>query len=174
MQNLARNPDCRDDRVEDDLHVRRTDRLDALVAAFTAAEYVVDAPDDAIVIRVGETTPELDRLLDEKPWAVITAHNPDGRACSAVSNSAAQALLEQSLQRTRPSTLLEVCNRDPAGLWPDEPACLFTPQDLHQADRLAQRFGQRAIVTGFPGDAARLRIYGVSSDAPCTVPGTAP
>ena len=182
MLNLARTPDhpddslhdyrgnCGDNRYED----RPDGRLEALVAAFTAAEYIVDAPEAAIVIRVGEKNPGLDRLLGERPWAVITAHNPDGRACSAESNSAAQRVLEQDLRRSRPSTLLPVCNRDPAGNWPDEPAWLFTPRTIEQADRLAQRFGQRAILAGFPGAAAQLRIYGASHDAPGTAPGTAP
>lgn len=158
MQNLARIPD----------------HIDALVAAFRAAEYIVDAPDDAIVIRVGETTAALDRALDKRPWAVITAHNPDGQPCTAQANAAAQRSLAVSLHALRPATLLNVCNRDPAGLWPDEPAFLFTPRDISEADSLARRFGQRAVLTGNAGGPAQLRIYGESDDTPAMIPAVAP
>lgn len=144
MQNLARNQD----------------RIDALTAAFAAAEYVVDAKDESVVIRIGETTPALDRLLDGRPWAVITAHNPDGRRCPDATNAAAQKALEQSLQGLRPAVLLAATNRDPDRRWPDEPAWLFTPDSISRADRLAHRFGQRAIVAGLPEGPATLRVYG--------------
>lgn len=149
---------------------RTSDRIDALVAAFKATEYVVDAPGGNIVIRVGETTPALDSLLDGSPWVVITAHNPDGRPCAAETNDAAQRSLEGSLRKLQPAVLLNVCNRDPAGLWPDEPAWLFTPGSIRRVDPLARRFGQRAVLTGRPGLPAKLRIYGESNDAPGTTP----
>jgi len=149
------------------------DRIDALIAAFTAAEYIVDAPDDRIVIRVGETSPALDRLLGERPWAVITAHNPDGRLCSAKTNATAQRSLEESLRDLQPVALLSVSNRDPEGRWPEEPAWLFTLQSLSQADRLARRFGQRATLTGLPGAPAQLRIYGDWRDTSGTASGAA-
>lgn len=155
MQNLARSPD----------------RIDAKLAAFAAAEYVVEAENEVIVIRVDEPTPDLDRLLDGRPWAVITAHNPDGRLRDADENAAAQRSLDERLRKLRPDVTMNACNRDPAGRWPDEPARLFTPESFDQADRLAARFGQRAIVTGLPGAPARLRIYAESPDAPGTAPG---
>ena len=149
---------------------RTSDRIDALVAAFAAAEYVVEAPDGPIVIRVGETTPALDRLLDDAQWAVITAHNPDGRPCDAETNAAAQRSLEECLRELQPAVLLNVCNHDPADLWPDEPAWLFTPQSIGQGDSLARRFGQRAVLTGRPGLPTELRIYGESNNASGTTP----
>jgi len=157
MQNLARTPD----------------RIDALVAAFTAAEYAVDGPDNTIVIRVGEATPVLDQLLNDSPWAVITAHNPDGRLCAAGTNATAQRSLEESLRELQPAVLLSVSNRDPEGRWPDEPAWLFTLQSLSQADRLARRFGQRAILSGLPGAPAQLRMYDDRRGVSGTAPGTA-
>lgn len=146
------------------------DRIDALVAAFKAAEYVVDGPGATIVIRVGEPTTALDRLLDDRPWAVITAHNPDGRPRAAEANAAAERSLGERLRKLRPAVLLPGCNRDPSGLWPDEPAWLFTPRSLRQVDALARRFDQRAVVAGRPGSPAELRIYGELHDAPETAP----
>lgn len=149
---------------------RTSDRIDALVAAFAATDYVVDAANGPFVIRVGETATALDDQLDNRPWAVITAHNPDGRRCPAGANAAAQRSLEACLRESRPAMLLKVCNRDPAGLWPDEPAWLFTPRSIGQVDSLARRFGQRAVLTGRPGSPAELRIYGESNDASGTTP----
>ena len=83
MQNLARS----------------SDRIDAMVAAFKAAEYVVDTKSGAIVIRVGETNPALDSLLDDRLWAVITACNPDGRLRDAEKNAAAQTALKKACAR---------------------------------------------------------------------------
>lgn len=154
MQNLASTPDP----------------TDALAAAFAAAEYLVRSNDDRIVIRIGAETPALDSRLDGRSWALITAHNPDGRRCSDDRNERAQRTLEQCLRELRPAELLEACNRDPAGHWPDEPAWLFTPESISQADRLARRFGQRAIVVGDAGKAAALRIYRDLASAPTGTP----
>jgi len=135
------------------------DRADALAEAFTATEYVVETSGAEIRIRIGQTTPALDSLLQDRPWAVITAYNPDGVRRPAVENTAAQSALEQCLHLLRPARLLKVCNRDPAGNWPEEPAWLFTPDHIRQADRLARRFDQRAVVAGHPGGPATLRMY---------------
>ena len=149
---------------------RTADPSDVMIAAFKAAEYVVDTKSGVIMIRVGETTPALDNLLDDRPWAVITACNPDGRLRDAERNAADQTSLEKSLRELRPAVVLTVCNRDPAGLWPDEPAWLFTPRDIAQADRLARQFGQRAILTGDPGAPAQLRLYRGRNDDSGTAP----
>jgi len=140
-------------------NVDTPDRLDALIAAFAAAEYVVDAGPEPIFVRPGRATPALDRLLDGRQWAIITAHNPDGRMQSGRHNAAAHRRLEQYLHRLAPAARLPACNRDPAGDWPDEPGWLLTPNDIAQADRAARRFGQRAIVTGGAGRRAALRVY---------------
>lgn len=146
------------------------DRTNSLLEAFAATEYVVETSGEEITIRVGQTTPSLDSLLQGRPWAVVTAYNPDGVRHPGAANAAAQRALEQCLQQLRPAQLLEVCNRDPVGNWPDEPAWLFTPDDIRHADRLARRFGQRAIVTGQAGEPAALRIYGHAHDVPRTAP----
>lgn len=139
------------------------DRIDELSKAFMATEYRVETGAETVTVRIGESAPALDRLLSERlngrSWAIITAHNPDGRVQPADRNAAAHLELEQHLRTISPSLMLEVCNRDPSGRWPDEPAWLFEFEDISRADRLAHRFGQRAIVTGRPGRPAALRIY---------------
>lgn len=146
------------------------DEIESLTEAFAAAEYVVEANCGFITIRVGVATPALDRHLDGRSWALITAYNPDGRLCAAEANAAAQRSLERSVRALQPAVILKACNRDPSGRWPDEPAWLFTPKRMCVADRLAQRFGQRAIVVGAPGAPARLRMYGRLHDAPGSAP----
>lgn len=136
------------------------ERLDALIAAFTAAEYLVETEAGPIAFRLGRTTPALDRVLHGRRWAVITAHNPDGRLQSRRHNAAAHGRLRQALERLAPATCVPACNRDPAGDWPDEPGWLFTPAEITEVDRLARRFGQRATVAGGAGRPAELRVYG--------------
>jgi len=135
-------------------------RLDALIAAFAAAHYLVYTDKTPVRLHLGRPTQALDRLLDGRQWALITAHNPDGRQQSSARNRVAHARLGQSLDRIGPAVRVPTCNRDPDGQWPDEPGWLFTPDSMACADRLARRFGQRAIVTGGSGKASQLRVYG--------------
>ncbi|HKL52070.1 MAG TPA: DUF3293 domain-containing protein [Wenzhouxiangellaceae bacterium] len=146
---------------------------DPLVAAFAAAEYVAHADGEDIVIRIGQSAPVLDRALDGRCWAVITAHNPGGVRHALDDNAAAQRTLEKCLRELRPTRMLAVDNRDPSGQWPDEPAWLFTFDDISVPDGLARRFGQRAIVTGHPGGPAILRLYRDSRDAPRSITAVA-
>lgn len=131
----------------------------SLAAAFAAAEYVVEAEPAPIVIRIGDCAPPLDRLLNGHDWAIVTAHNAGGVRRPANRNDAAHRLLTQALGKLAPRFLVPACNRDPRGRWPDEPGWLFTPESLGQADRLARRFEQQAIVVGRPGQPAELRWY---------------
>ena len=138
--------------------------LDALIAAFAAAEYLVEVGPKPIAVELGHPTTALDRILDGRAWAIVTAYNPDGRRQSNRRNETAHASLEACLDRIAPTARLPARNRDRAARWPDEPGWLFTPDDVTQADRLARRFGQRAIVAGGAGQRSELRIY----DASCT------
>lgn len=147
MQNLANAPE----------------RFDALIAAFAAAEYRVDTGAASLTVELGRPSPALDRSLDGRPWAIITAHNPDGRLQSRARNAAAHLQLGQCLNRITPAVCMPACNRDPSGKWPDEPGWLFTPDTMADADRLARRFGQRAIVAGGDGQPAELRIHDAGS-----------
>ncbi|MBS3743386.1 MAG: DUF3293 domain-containing protein [Wenzhouxiangellaceae bacterium] len=147
MQNLANAPEP----------------SDPLIAAFAAAEYRVDTGATSLTVELGSPSPALDRLLDGRPWAIITAHNPDGRLQSKARNAAAHLQLDQCLGRVKAAVCLPACNRDRSGKWPDEPGWLFTPNSMADADRLARRFGQRAIVTGGDGQRAELRVYDTGS-----------
>lgn len=131
-----------------------------LAAAFANAEYVVDIGPATVVVRIGELAPALERATGERPWAIVTAHNPGGVRQPADRNASAHRRLRRHLRELAPGLLLPACNRDPAGRWPDEPGWLFTPESIDQADRLARRFGQCAIVAGRPGQPAGLRMYG--------------
>jgi len=143
MHNLTRDPD----------------RLEALASAFVETDYLVEAPAGTISVRIGATAPLLDRQLAGRPWAIITAHNPDGCRRSRHHNAAAHAKLQRELTGMKPDVVLPACNRDRAGQWPDEVGWLFTPASMAQTDALARKYGQRAIVTGTAGRKAMLRIY---------------
>lgn len=144
MQNLTKSPQC----------------VNSLAMAFAATDYLVRAEPEPITIRVGVASRALDRVLDGRCWAIITAHNPDGVRRSDRRNAEAHKRLERDLHAIAPAIVLPARNRDPAGQWPDEPGWLFTPESFAQADGLARRFGQRALVTGKPGQPAELRMYG--------------
>jgi hypothetical protein len=141
------------------------DRLDALISAFAGAEYLVDAEPMPIKLHLGRLAPRLNRLLEGRDWAIVTAHNPDGRLQSDQCNAAADERLKKCLNELAPAACLPARNRDPSGQWPDEPGWLFTPEDFTQADRLARRFGQRAIVAGGASEPAALRIYAANCTA---------
>lgn len=153
MQNLANHPE----------------RIDELLDAFATAEYVLPTLDENITIRIGESVPALYRMLGNSPWAVITAHNPDGIHCPARENDAAQRALEKCLRDLHPAVMQKVVNLDPKGLWPDEPAWLFAHDDIFEVDALARRFGQRAVVTGRAGGPAALRVYADLRDANASI-----
>jgi hypothetical protein len=118
----------------------------SLAAAYRAAEYVVDAPDGPIVLRVGVASAPLAalmRALRVDTAALLTAHNPWSRPTGAHANAAAQAALEAELS-ARGVAQLPAENRDPRRAWPPEASVLALGLRAGPADALARRFGQNA------------------------------
>jgi hypothetical protein len=129
-----------------------------LAAAFAAADYLVEAGDATLCVRIGRPQPELDRRVAEPNWAIVTAYNPGATPASARANRESDALLFRRLQALRPSALLRCRNRDPKHQWPDEPGWLFAPASAHRAIGIAREFAQLAVVLGRAGHAAMLRF----------------
>lgn len=130
-----------------------------LLRAFSATDYRVRVDGREFVVRPGRRHAQLDAALGDRPWAILTAHNPGARRVDEAGNRARHQRLLDTLAQRRLEAHPGV-NRDPAGGWPDEPSVLIVDPGLEELDALAELFGQAAAVTGRSGDMARLRFYG--------------
>lgn len=138
-----------------------------LLQAFSATDYRVRVAGGDHVVRPGRRHPALDDAVAGRPWAVITAFNPNARQLDDADNAARHRRLLAAVDRLGLEAYPAV-NRDPRGDWPDETALLIVDAGLDVLDALAAEFGQAAIVTAGTGRAARLRLYG--SRWPLTLP----
>jgi hypothetical protein len=138
---------------------------EALLRAFTNAEYRVVLGGETMSLRPGRAQPDLDAALGERTWAILTACNPGGERDSGEANHERQRRLHDIVAESGWPAHAGV-NRDPDGEWPDEPSMLIVDAPMRELDALAGRFGQAAILAGAPGQPARLRLYGGGWPAP--------
>lgn len=127
-----------------------------LDAAYRATSYTAETPFGQLVLRIGSTNAELDRLLEVSgvtSWAYITAHNPASRPASDIENATRQnelrALVEQAGHLFY----------EGAGIgegWLPETSLLILGMKESEAALLGRRFRQLAIVVGERGNPARL------------------
>lgn len=126
-----------------------------LLQAFLETEYMILPGADSIPVRIGNRHPELDNLLGDRPWAIVTACNPGAVASEPEANEQAhQQLLAAIADAGR--DFLPACNRDPGHDWPDEPSLLIINAEFDWLIAVADRLGQLALVAGRPGQAAEL------------------
>ena len=130
------------------------ERLDA---AYRATSYVVDGPDGAFALRVGETSLQLDELLTrygKRHWAFVTACNPGSVPLSADENRGrAEELTRVVSEAGYPfRTGRGVGDGD----WLPEESLLVLGIAAEDAAALGRRFGQNAILLGEAGGPARL------------------
>lgn len=132
-----------------------------LLQAFAATEYRVRVAGRKHVLHPGQRHASLDAALGNRAWAVVTAFNPQARRVDEAGNRRRQqqllAVLADGGWEVHPAV-----NRDPDGAWPDEIAVLIVEIGMGDLDKLAREFDQAAVVTGRPGEPARLRLYGES------------
>lgn len=122
---------------------------DALLAAYRRTRFCADTAQGRLVIRVGETCPELDGLLRATGcarWAYITAFNPGSVRRSDDQNYARRELEDTVRRLGHPMFPGEGIGDD--GVWPPEPSILVLGIEREAAVQLGRRFGQRAIVCG--------------------------
>lgn len=132
-----------------------------LLQAFAATEYRVRIAGGEHVLHPGRRHASLDAALGNRAWAVVTAFNPQARRLDEAGNRRRQQELLAALAHTGQETHPAV-NRDPEAAWPDEIAVLIVEIGMADLDKLAREFDQAAVVTGRPGEPARLRLYGES------------
>lgn len=133
---------------------------DALLEAFRAAAYHVNL--DTVswaTIRVDLPLPaDLVALVGARPWAFITAWNPQARRRPPAENLAAQSDLLAALE-AQPGTLVRPAIGVGSSGW-IEPSLFAVGPDIATLDRLARTHGQLAYVHGEDGSAALLRVLG--------------
>ncbi len=123
-----------------------------LIGAYENALYALDA---GLVLRIGEHSAALERLLESRgvqSAAFVTAANPHGVPRSRAVNEAAMAALTAALEW--PHVPGE--GRDPQGRWSAEPSALVLGISRSEAEALGRRLEQNAIVFVEKGAAPEL------------------
>jgi hypothetical protein len=129
-----------------------------LRAAYTSTSYCVEISGQEINLRVGEKNREFDAILRSRnvsKWAFITAFNPRSTRLSVKENEERDEHLATMLSELRYSAL--ICRTvDDDGEWPVERGYVVLGIDRHDAEILARRFEQNAILVGRVGNAPEL------------------
>jgi hypothetical protein len=127
-----------------------------LLEAYLDSDYVVFA-DPELVLRIGEPSPRLDKLLEvhgASTAVFVTAANPHSEKRSAAQNAEAMAALDGLLAKAGyPRYAGE--GRAPDGAW-REPSVLALGIYRENAMALGRLFGQNAIVFIEKGGAPEL------------------
>lgn len=137
--------------------------------AFAAAHYVVDPGGHDLVVRVGRRHAALDRLLGNRPWAIVTACNPMAQQRGEAENRDRNRRLRDDIE-AGDFDRWPACNRDPGGHWPDESGFLVAGIDARQARALGARHGQAAVVAAAPGEPAALEFCAAGNSRPGAEP----
>jgi hypothetical protein len=129
-----------------------------LLEAFRATAYHVNL--DTVTwatIRVDLPLPgELVSVVGSRPWAFITAWNPQARRRPSAENLAAQRELLAALQSQPGATVYPAIGVGNTG-W-IEPSLFVTGVDVDTLDMLARKHAQLAYVQGQADGIAHLRL----------------
>lgn len=121
---------------------------DALAEAYRTTTFRVLAPAGPVDVHIGQTCPDLDRLLRREGVycsAFLTASSPGGRTLSAAENRRRHQALRRRLVATGVPVLAGLgIGADPD--WPAEDSLLAIGLDRPTAATVGAEFGQDAIV----------------------------
>ena len=133
--------------------------------AYRQTTYVVDGPDGEIRMRIGEHSRELDASVratsardgapDSRPWAFVTAWNPDGEAHPRAENEARMLAMTGWLDDNGYRYFSGRGEPD-LGAWTPEESALILDMTHDDAVTLARAWSQEAIVVGELDKPARL------------------
>ena len=128
-----------------------------LEGAFSTAVYTVHAGDRSIVLHLDRANLELRTLLPQRQsyWALIGAVNPGSRAYPGLLNQRRHQRL-QALIRQRNWICWPASGHSPDQDW-HEVGFWLSGLGLAQAQMLARRFAQAALLEGIGTGPARLR-----------------
>ncbi len=131
-----------------------------LEEAYRATSYEVRMPWGWETLRIDEVaSPRLDqwlRTFSISDWSFLTAWNPKSRASPESWNRTAQLYLQEELE-ARGLPWYFGLGRPTSGNWQPEESLWVPGLDPQTGVRLAQDFGQNALVQGQPGQPIRLR-----------------
>lgn len=119
-----------------------------LVRAYREAIYIINAADDAISLKVGETNSELANLMrinGVTTAAILTAYNPFSEARSAEENERSQSRLLNALTQ-KSKSCINAIGTDAKGEWDPEPSVFALGVSLQDAESLADEYGQNAFI----------------------------
>jgi hypothetical protein len=119
-----------------------------LVRAYREAIYSVHEGNDAISLKVGEVSHALAALMHihkAQTAAILTAYNPYSEIQSSAENERMQAALVAELKASA-IVCLDAIGSDPEGEWEPEASTLALGISLVDAERLADQFGQNALI----------------------------
>lgn len=119
-----------------------------LVKAYCEADYVIRIADKDIVLKVGEASSELARLMrayEVTSAAYLTAFNPFSAASSAQENQLNQSFLTADIDSLGLKYILGE-GRDVANLWASEASVLIMGISFQSAELLAKRYQQNAFL----------------------------
>ncbi|MBK7705577.1 MAG: DUF3293 domain-containing protein [Acidobacteria bacterium] len=125
---------------------------------YKAAEYVVEDGKRRFVIRVGETSGELDALLGEyqcETWAFISAHNPRSEELTPEENEARHIDFISYLN-DHEYRYFAGYGQSPDGLWTPETSALVVNIARTEAIGIGTLFDQSAILIGRKGFSPEL------------------
>lgn len=129
-----------------------------LDAAYRATAYIAYLPEGPLVLRIGEHSPWLDRLLMETgctAWAFISACNPYSHQLTPEENTTRHAQLAAATDVLGLRRIEGLGQPDLPG-WLPEASLLILGLERDEALALAARFGQNAIVRGSLGEPPKL------------------
>lgn len=132
--------------------------IDHLRAAFQNTSYWFDTPAGRICMRVGQSNPALDALLElhgVTTWAYVTACNPGSQIQADVENGRANAKLLCEVQKQSLHHFPGASVSDDSK-WPEEPSLLILGIAREAAGQLGRAYGQNAVVIGRLGEPAEL------------------
>lgn len=142
----------------DNEHSNVSGAQSGLDAAYRATRYIAETGRGEIVIRIDQPTPALDKLLAAKghgEWAFISACNPGSQRLPDQENAERHARLIAEVTALGFQGIPGHGVPDDPG-WQPEISLLILGISQGQATKLAEKFGQNAIVIGTPGLPARL------------------
>jgi Protein of unknown function (DUF3293) len=121
-----------------------------LKKAYKSTSYCVEAPGEVIRIRVGLHNPQFDHFLAQfvaSQWAFVTAFNPRSRKLSEQENQERHETLAILLAEKGYSFF--PCNGvDDDNEWPTERGYVILEVGQAEAENIAHRFEQNAILFG--------------------------
>lgn len=131
---------------------------ESLLKAYKQTTYAV--PSLKINIRIGEKCPLLDQLLqklERRSWCFVTAWNPQSKLLSDEENKKRNHKLREYLIQSV-YIYYDGLGVGDDGQWPPEESFLVIGINRLEALRIAESWGQNAIVFGMINDKAILEV----------------